>query len=292
VLRWVGLAAFLFVAWECAKGFRGYQTERSYFLPEHNRVRPPDDSVALGLTNVSFSGRDGTLISGWYIPSRTGAAIVFCHGSAGTRKGTLEEARALAQTGDGILLFDMPGRGESGGLVKFGAPERAALEGAVDFLTARPDVAADRIGGLGFSTGAYILAQVASLDPRLKAVVLEGAFGDAIEQTVAAYDGRPIGTKLGAVFSVRRHMDVKQLRPIDVIGNIAPRPVVFVTGSKDGTVPPELSRRLYDAAKMPKELWVIEGAGHGQYALADSTYPSRLREFFSKALTVSTRSAL
>ena len=192
----------------------------------------------------------------------------------------------LAETGDGLLLFDMPGRGESGGSVKFGAPERAALEGALDFLAARPDVKDGKIGGLGFSTGAYILAQVASFDPRVKAVVLEGAFGDAIEQTRAVYNGRPFGTRLGAVLAVRTHMDVKELRPIDVVGKIAPRPLVIVAGANDHTVPPELSRELYDAAKMPKQLWIIEGADHGQYGKTDSTYAPRLRAFFKGALGV------
>jgi fermentation-respiration switch protein FrsA (DUF1100 family) len=283
-LRWVAVLGLLFLAWECAKGFRGYQTERSDFQSDPSRVVMPADAGSLGLSSVSFNSRDGTAIRGWYIPSKTGAAIVLCHGSAGTRNGMIEDARALAKTGDGILLFDMPGRGESGGVTRFGAPERAALEGAIDYLVGRPDVAEGRIGGVGFSTGAYILSQVASLDQRLRAVVLEGAFGDAIEQTRVFYEGRSIGTQLGGVLAVRVNMDVKHLRPIDVVGNITPRPVVIVAGTNDRTVPAKLSRELYDAARMPKQLWMIEGAGHGQYAAADSTYEARLRTFFEEAL--------
>ena len=220
------------------------------------------------------------------IPSRTGAAVVVCHGSEGDRRGMLGNARALALGGFGVLLFDWPGHGESGGDVSFGAPQRVALEGAIDFLTSRTDVDSARVGALGFSMGGYTLAQVASADSRVKAVVLEGAFGDAIEQARAEYRRAAYGSRLGAILAVRGGMDVRDLRPIDVVGKIAPRPLVIVAGTADVIVPLELSRRLYDAAGNPKEFWIIENAEHGQYLRVDRTFSPRLRSFFGKALHV------
>jgi pimeloyl-ACP methyl ester carboxylesterase len=282
--RWLGVVAFVIIAWQSARAVRGYQYESRSFRTARGLVPRPDDAAALGLLNVSFPARDGDTIGGWYIPSRNRAAIILCHGSDGDRRGMLAHARALAPSGYGILLFDWPGHGESSGIVKFGAPERAALQGAVDFLVTRKEIDPGRIGAVGFSTGSYLLAQVASFDARIRAVVLEGAFGNPYEQTRAEYGRISIGSQIGALLVVRTRMDARTLRPADVVARISPRPVVIVAGDADVTVPVELSRRLYEEARAPKELWVIEGAGHGEYLSVDNSFGKRLVTFFEKSL--------
>ena len=47
--------------------------------------------------------------SGWYVPSRNGAAIVLVHGGGGDRQGTILHARMLAKAGYGVLLYDARG---------------------------------------------------------------------------------------------------------------------------------------------------------------------------------------
>ena len=41
-------------------------------------------------------------------------------------------------------------------------------------------------------------------------------------------------------------------------------PILFIHGTEDVFVPPEMSRELYDAAAGEKELLFVEGAGHVQ----------------------------
>lgn len=41
-------------------------------------------------------------------------------------------------------------------------------------------------------------------------------------------------------------------------------PILFIHGTKDTTVPVEEVYRLYDAASCKKELFIVEGAGHGE----------------------------
>jgi pimeloyl-ACP methyl ester carboxylesterase len=284
LVRWVGVIAVIIVAWQSARAVRGYQYESRSFRTSRGPVPRPDDAASLGLMDVSFPSRVGGRIGGWYIPSRNRAVIILCHGSEGDRRGMLAHARALAPSGYGILLFDWPGHGESSGVVEFGAPERAALQGAVDFLESRSEIDPGRIGAVGFSTGSYLLAQVASFDSRIRAVVLEGAFGDAYEQTRAEYGRISIGSQIGALLVVRTRMDARALRPADVVARISPRPLVIVAGDSDVTVPPELSRRLYEAARAPKEFWAIKDAGHGEYLSVDKSFGKRLVAFFEKSL--------
>lgn len=52
------------------------------------------------------------------------------------------------------------------------------------------------------------------------------------------------------------------MRPIDYVANIAPRPLLLVHGDSDETVDVNHAYRLYHRAGEPRELVVIDGAGH------------------------------
>jgi fermentation-respiration switch protein FrsA (DUF1100 family) len=72
---------------------------------------------------------------------------------------------------------------------------------------------------------------------------------------------------------------------IRYVAKISPRPVLFIHGDRDTIVPIEMSRKLYAAAREPKSLWIIEGAGHLQCrAKAGATYETRVGDFFTEAL--------
>ena len=52
-----------------------------------------------------------------------------------------------------------------------------------------------------------------------------------------------------------------EYKPEQVVAQIAPRPVFFVTAATSIIVPPDESIHLYEAAKEPKKLWVIPPTG-------------------------------
>jgi len=70
--------------------------------------------------------------------------------------------------------------------------------------------------------------------------------------------------------------------PVDVITQIAPRPVLLMQGSADDLVPPSDVRTLYTHAREPKSIWIGEGAGHCQ--LRDK-YPIEYRQHVIDFLT-------
>jgi fermentation-respiration switch protein FrsA (DUF1100 family) len=53
-------------------------------------------------------------------------------------------------------------------------------------------------------------------------------------------------------------------RPIDVIGALAPMPVLVIHGEADQVVPVHHGQALFDAAGRPKGLWLIPDTGHIQ----------------------------
>jgi hypothetical protein len=111
-------------------------------------VSPADRG--LPYRDATFVASDGVRLSGWYVPSRNGAAVVVLHGAGSDRTAVLGQAAALVQHGYGALLLDTRGHGRSGGVaMDFGWYGTVDVAAAVSFLLRQTDVDAGRIGGSG-----------------------------------------------------------------------------------------------------------------------------------------------
>jgi uncharacterized protein len=267
---------------------RSYLGERSDFLrwpPAEISQRPAQTGIA-ELREIYFPGPSGIRLAGWYAPSHNRAAIVLTHGTNTDRSSMLPETKILAAAGFGVLAFDFPGQGASGGKTQWGAPERQSISAAIDWLDARAEVDPARIGGFGMSMGGYILIQTAAVDTRLRAVALGAAPSDVVEQTRLASNQWGFLTEVPAVWALRASgMPFAEMVPRDVIGRIAPRPVLLLGGDRDRVVPETMTRSLYQAAREPKELWIVPGAHHGDYVkAAPEEYRRRLIEYFRRTL--------
>ncbi len=134
--------------------------------------------MAVGLDDeaVTVTTSDGVQLAAWYVPGTNGAGVVMMHGAGSTRSDVLDEAAALARAGYAAVLVDARGHGDSGGTaMDFGWYGDLDVAAGVDFLSTRDDVDAERIGVVGFSMGAEEAIGAAAADPRIRAVVAEGA---------------------------------------------------------------------------------------------------------------------
>ena len=237
------------------------------------------------LDDVSFEAR-GITVRGWYIPSSNGAAVILLHGTDADRRQLSREAHLLAQHGYGALLFDWPGHGESDGGVTWDANERAALGAALDFVSSAPGVDPTRVGVFAFSRGTMMAVQVAATDPRVAALAVEGAFADVGDALRHGFRHWGFLSQWPALWTAMWFgMKSDKLRPVDVIGDIAPRPVFVIAGAADEIVPPAQSRTLFDAAHEPKSWWLVEGAKHLDYAgAAGAAYEQQIVGFFDDKL--------
>lgn len=256
--------------------------------PVSEILRHPEQVGISGLTEVSFPSSDGLKIAAWYVPSQNGAAVVVAHGSNADRGSMVPEIRILANAGFGVIAADGPGQGYSEGIVRWDDTERHALVAAVDWLSHRTEVRPNAIGGLGFSMGGLVMAQVAASEPRLNAVVLEAAPPRFVEY--AEWNGRRWGPLSQAVARWAAHhtmISADEPPPVSAVGEIAPRSLLVIGGENDAIVPPHMAQELYEAAEDPKALWIVPRAAHGAYATASPTeYRARLIEFFESGLSV------
>jgi hypothetical protein len=234
--------------------------------------------------NVTLRTSDGLDLTGWYVPSRNGAAVIVYPG----RTSRVPHARLLARAGYGVLMLDMRGQGESEGDPNlFGWDSPPDLDAAISFLQARPDVERGQIGGIGFSVGGEQMIEVAAENEGLRAVVSEGAGERSWRES--SLQGPGGWLQLPTVFltdlvvaTITGGGPPPSLQ--DLVGRISPRPLLLVY-ARHGQGGENLNPKYYAAAGEPKELWEIETGGHtGGLEAEGPEYERRVLTFFRQAL--------
>ena len=81
-------------------------------------------------------------------------------------------------------------------------------------------------------------------------------------------------------------VDFSAIRPIDCVPEINPRPIFFIHGEEDDTIPVEHAERLYHAVENPlNRLWIVPNTNHVRaYTTNSEEYISNVTEFFDTAL--------
>jgi uncharacterized protein len=233
---------------------------------------------------VTIRTADGLDLSGWYVRSRNGAAVI----SFPTRLGKLPQARMLIRHGFGVLVLDMRGyEGSDGSPNAFGWGATKDIDAAVKWLQHQPDVRDGRIGGIGFSVGGEMMLEAAAENPGLEAVVSEGAGERSVRETILrGWRGilavPAMATEAAALAVFTQTAPPPSLE--DVPRKIAPRAVFFIYAGR-GAGGEELNPIYYRHAQQPKEIWKIPEAHHtGGYTARPSEYERRVTGFFERVL--------
>ena len=90
---------------------------RLIYLPSATAVSPAAANLS-GAREVVLETTDGLRLGGWFVPAEVpsrGIAVLVANGNAGNRAGRAPLARALAQQGLAVLLFDYRGYGGNPG---------------------------------------------------------------------------------------------------------------------------------------------------------------------------------
>jgi hypothetical protein len=236
---------------------------------------------------VAFDASDGVHLSGWYRPTRNGATLLVVHGGGGDRTGAVAHAKLLVRHGYGVLLYDARGRGKSEGTQNaFGWGWTNDIAGALRFLTSRPEVDPQRIGGLGLSTGADALVQAAGQGANLHAVVADGTAAESFEDWRRLQGITAMTPIFAAEFAtVRITSGAKSGPPLeDMIKRIS-QPLLLVSA---GRAEEYKFNVKYDraAGRRPVEHWNLPAAHHtGAIRDAAPEYERRVTEFFDRALS-------
>jgi dipeptidyl aminopeptidase/acylaminoacyl peptidase len=248
---------------------------RAMALVHPGRSQPAHTPADRGMEQweeVRFDTPDDLQLAGWFVPpdpQSDRAILIFVHGLGGNREEFLDEAAMLAGHGYGALLFDLRNHGQSAGTVTtLGYSEVDDVRGAIAYLLTRPEVNPERIGLVGSSMGGAVAIRAATRIPEIRAVVAQSAFSsleENVQQGTRSLTGLPLPLAPLVIWFGEREagIQLRQVRPIDDVGRIAPRAIMFIHGEQDPVVDVSNSLRLYEAAREPKALVLIPNAAHG-----------------------------
>ncbi len=185
-------------------------------------------------------------------------AILGLHGSGGGHASMAEPARLLASRGFAVYVlhyFDRTGTisADKPTIFRNFPVWMKTVWDAMSLVERQPQVDSARIGLLGFSLGAYLALASAAIDPRIQVVV-------------EFFGGLPKEMKL----FMRRFC-----------------PVLILHGENDQTVPVEEAyhlQQVLEKRKLPYEMKIYAGAGHGFSGIEWGDASVRMLAFFEKYL--------
>jgi fermentation-respiration switch protein FrsA (DUF1100 family) len=250
-----------------------------------------------GATKEDFSVRaaDGIELRGWKVraPAPSGNWVLLFHGVSDNRTGVLGHAELLLHHGYNVVMMDARAHGESGGtMATYGWKERYDTVAITDALYSGEKVR--HLGALGVSMGAAIALQSAAVEPRIEGVVAEDPFAN-LREVSYDYAGLNLSPLLGktllrpaTILAMHEMAKAGGFRPDDVSPEKAVTtrdfPILLICGTRDHRIPCRHAERIYQAARGPKEMWVVAGAGHAAaLGHAPTDYENRVVSFFEKS---------
>jgi pimeloyl-ACP methyl ester carboxylesterase len=247
-------------------------------------LRPTGDNgpvtrpaAAVAGDELVLSTVDGERLAGRHLPGPGGErdlAVVVAHGFTGSIDKPALRAVTSALAGHaGVVVFDFRGHGRSTGHSTLGDREVLDLEAAVQ---AARELGYRHVVTCGWSMGGSVVLRHAALTGGVDAVVSVSAVSRwfyrdtppmrrvhwAVETRLGRLASRRL---LGTRISAAGWAEVPE-SPVEVVGRIAPIPLLLVHGDRDHYFPVEHPQALFAAAQEPKELWLLEGFGHAESA--------------------------
>lgn len=299
-------------------GLSLYIATQLVYVPQKPLYATPAQ-FGMQFRDVSFPSRiDQVQLKGWFIPGVLAGGkltaqrtIIIVHGNRTNRAdknaGLLQLSVDFAQQGFAVLAFDMRGTGESPPEpLSLGYFEQRDVLGAVDFLKAGtlpyPELGRPRaIVGWGVSMGAATLLLAAAQEPAIQAVVSDCAYADIapiLEREVPKGGHLPSFFTPGSLRAAQAlyGVDFYAVRPVDSVASIAPRPIYFIQGDKDGFIPYSNMYELAAAAQtVPNahvQTWLVPGADHAKsFYVEGQTYVNKVVAFYTQALGADTSAA-
>lgn len=281
-------------------------------------VAPRQRAVGAGpaiAEEVRFERYVGGEVVGWWIPGKPGGAsgvVILLHPLHGDRRAMLGRAGFLARAGYDTLMIDLQAHGENvGEAITAGWRARHDVVAAVHYAETRTRGPIGVIGwslggaatllahGNALPNGGYTAALKSPYDSNydglplsrntLDAVVLESVYptlDEAIENRIRMRLG-PLAPALTPLLTaqlpLRMEIFAGDVRPIDHFVGLH-CPVLVLGGTTDTHTTEAETRRMFAAAREPKQLLLFEGAEHTDlHAFAPETYEHEVLAFLAEA---------
>lgn len=245
---------------------------------------------------LMLESRDGLKLSGYFLPATkpTDKLVILTHGYLGNAKQMgLFGIFYYQELGYNIFMPDARGHGKSEGeYYGFGWPDRLDLIDWTNALVERLGSNTEVIyHGLSMGAATVLMASgEADLPSQVKAIVADSPYGSVYQ--LFAYqmkrmfhlpafpllDSTSLVTKVRAGYLFREASALKEVQRTKV-------PILYIHGKADTFVPVKNAIELYDNTSSSTELFLVDGANHGEsFAKEPEAYKEKVQQFLQQTL--------
>ncbi|HJL16446.1 MAG TPA: alpha/beta fold hydrolase [Sandaracinaceae bacterium LLY-WYZ-13_1] len=278
--RWLARISWITLALALGAIVAGYVRDAGAWsivkAPNHDRTEAPGFAMPADVDRVVHAevGPPAALLEAWILEPRReprGTALVL-HGIRGDKRAMMDVGRALRDRGVRAILVDLRGHGRSSGrFLTYGVVESRDLRQLLDQLEGL-GVVHGPVGVYGAAYGGAVGLQLASIDPRVRAVASLSTFASlrAVAPSYAELHLPGLAALLPSLFFdavVDESGELGGFSPdaADATDAIARTraDVLLVHGDRDRRVPFEQARALMDACRPGRcELMTLAGEDH------------------------------
>jgi hypothetical protein len=214
-------------------------------------------------------------VHGWFLRSLQQPAIatvLYCHGNGGNLSNVAWVAEILSKRGFDTLVFDYRGYGRSEGKLTDEWGLYADADAVYDHLVRERGAPPEKLVLYGQSLGTTVAIDVAARRP-CAALIVESGLSSGSDMGVVAFPWLPR----------RLHFLAKNRFESSRKIASAKCPVLVSHGTNDPIIPVDQGRRLYESARDPKRLVIVEGGDHFLFGSGGEKFVSGMVDFIRQA---------
>jgi uncharacterized protein len=242
---------------------------------------------------IGIKSEDRLSLCAYYLPNseKTSKTVIFVHGYTGKGKDTASFAQFYHENlGFNVLMPDCRGHGESeGDYIGFGWHDRKDILKWIEYILDKNGKDSQIVlHGISMGGGAVLMTSGEELPNNVRCIISDCAYSSV--KDILVYQMKrmyklpqfpliqvtSLISKLRAGYYLGEASALKQIKR-------SKTPILFIHGTKDRYVPTEMVYPLYKAVQCEKQLFLVEGAEHGNAYWTDKEgYRNQVADFIGK----------
>ena len=226
---------------------------------------------------VSISSSDGLNLVGDVFTTDANSHnwVIAIHGYTGKRQHMYSYARYYAEQGYNVLTPDMRSHGDSEGkFIGMGWLDKEDVKLWIDHVLGIDPDAQIILHGVSMGGATVMMTSGEDLPHNVKAIIDDCGYTSVWDEftdesrylfNISQF---PILYTASAISKIRAGYTFQEASALEQVKNTS-IPIFFIHGEEDNFVNTRMVYSLYDACNSQKDLYVVEGAGHGQALYMD-----------------------